>query len=88
MHRWISLTTALEAEGNWIVTLTIHDHTQTQPIPISEWRGRGGGEVWAAFEGVESVGRELEVVYLYRFHRYYSDNESDLFLSHVFVRLV
>ena len=49
---------------------------------------RGGGEVWAAFEGVESVGRELEVVYLYRFHRYYSDNESDLFLSHVFVRLV
>ena len=44
--------------------------------------------MWAAFEGVESVGRELEVVYLYWFHHYHSDNESDLFLSHVFVRLV
>jgi len=64
MHRWISLTTALEAEGNWIVTLTIHDHTQTQPIPISEWRGRGGGEEWVAFERVGGVGRELVMVYL------------------------
>ena len=51
MHRWISLTTALEAEGNWIVTLTVHDHTQTQPIPISEWRGRGGGGVWVVMRG-------------------------------------
>ena len=51
MHRWISLTTALEAEGSWIVTLTVHDHTQTQPIPISEWRGREGGEVWRVIRG-------------------------------------
>ena len=51
MHQWISLTTALEAEGNWIVTLTVHDHTQTQPIPISEWRGRGGGGVWVVIRG-------------------------------------
>ena len=64
MHRWISLTTALEAEGNWIVTLTVHDHTQTQPIPISEWRGRGGSELLVAFEWVEGDGRELAVVYL------------------------
>ena len=65
MHRWISLTTALEAERNWIVTLTIHDHTQTQPIPISEWRGRGGGGVWVAFEWVEGAERELVMVFLY-----------------------
>ena len=64
MHRWISLTTALEAEGNWIVTLTVHDHIQTQPIPISEWRGREGGEVWVVFVWVEGVGRELVMVYL------------------------
>ena len=64
MHRWISLTTALEAEGNWIVTLTIHEHTQTQPIPISEWRGRGGGEEWVAFERVGGVGRDLVMVFL------------------------
>ena len=51
MHRWISLTTALEAEGIWIVTLTVHDHTQIQPIPISEWRGRGGSEVWGVMGG-------------------------------------
>ena len=51
MHRWISLTTALEAERSWIVTLTVHDHTQTQPIPISEWRGRGGGGVWVVMRG-------------------------------------
>ena len=51
MHLWISLTTALEAEGNWIVTLTVHDHIQTQPIPISEWRGRGGGGVWGVIRG-------------------------------------
>ena len=55
MHRWISLTTALEAEGNWIVTLTVHDHIQTQPIPISEWRGRGGGEMWVVFVCVGGV---------------------------------
>ena len=64
MHRWISLTTALEAERIWIVTLTVHDHTQTQPIPISEWRGRGGGEVWVVFVGVEGAERELVMVYL------------------------
>ena len=64
MHRWISSTTVLEAEGNWIVTLTIHDHTQTQPIPISEWRGGEGSEMWVAFEWVEGAGRELTVVYL------------------------
>ena len=64
MHRWISLTTALEAEGNWIVTLTVHDHTQTQPIPISEWRGRGGGEEWVVFVGVGGDERELVMVYL------------------------
>ena len=52
MHRWISSTTALEAEGIWIVTLTVHDHTQTQPIPISEWRGRGGDEVWRVMGGI------------------------------------
>ena len=51
MHRWISLTTALEAEGSWIVTLTVHDHTQSQPIPFSEWRGRGGSEVWRVMGG-------------------------------------
>ena len=55
MHLWISSTTALEAEGIWIVTLTVHDHIQTQPIPISEWRGRGGDEVWVAFEWVEGA---------------------------------
>ena len=65
MHQWISLTTALEAEGNWIVTLTVHDHTQTQPIPISEWRGKRGGEVWVVFEWVEGADRELEMVFLY-----------------------
>ena len=64
MHRWISLTTALEAEGNWIVTLTVHDHTQTQPIPISEWRGRGGGGVWVVFVWVGGDERELVMVYL------------------------
>ena len=64
MHLWISSTTALEAEGIWIVTLTVHDHIQTQPIPISEWRGRGGGEVWVAFEWVEGDERELVMVYL------------------------
>ena len=64
MHRWISSTTVLDAEGNWIVTLTIHDHTQTQPIPISEWRGGEGSEMWVAFEWVEGAGRELTVVYL------------------------
>ena len=65
MHRWISLTTALEAEGIWIVTLTVHDHTQTQPIPISEWRGRGGGEVWVVFVCVGGDKREMVVVFLY-----------------------
>ena len=64
MHRWISLTTALEAEGSWIVTLTVHDHTQIQPIPISEWRGRGGGEEWVVFVGVEGAEREMVVVFL------------------------
>ena len=65
MHRWISLTTALEAEGSWIVTLTVHDHIQTQPIPISEWRGRGGGEVWVVFVWVGGDKRELVMVFLY-----------------------
>ena len=65
MHQWISLTTALEAEGNWIVTLTVHDHTQTQPIPISEWRGRGGGGVWVVFEWVGGDERELVMFFLY-----------------------
>ena len=65
MHRWISLTTALEAERIWIVTLTVHDHTQTQPIPISEWRGRGGGEVWVVFVCVGGDGREMVMVFLY-----------------------
>ena len=65
MHRWISLTTALEAEGIWIVTLTVHDHIQTQPIPISEWRGRGGDEEWVAFEWVEGDKREMVMVFLY-----------------------
>ena len=51
MHQWISLTTALEAERSWIVTLTVHDHIQTQPIPISERRGRGGSEVWGVMGG-------------------------------------
>ena len=51
MHQWISLTTALEAERIWIVTLTVHDHTQTQPIPFSEWRGRGGSGVWVVMRG-------------------------------------
>ena len=64
MHRWISSTTALEAEWIWIVTLTVHDHTQTQPIPINEWRGGEGSEMWVAFEWVEGAGRELTVVYL------------------------
>ena len=64
MHQWVLSTTALEAEGNWIVTLTVHDHTQTQPIPISEWRGRGGGEEWVVFVGVEGAERELVMVYL------------------------
>ena len=63
MHLWISLTTALEAEGIWIVTLTVYDHTQSQPIPISEWRGRGGDEVWVAFEWVEGAERELVVFF-------------------------
>ena len=52
MHLWISSTTALEAEGIWIVTLTVHDHIQTQPIPISEWRGRGGGGVWVVMGAI------------------------------------
>ena len=64
MHRWISLTTVLDAEGIWIVTLTVHDHTQSQPIPISKWRGREGGEVWVVFVWVGGDGRELVVVYL------------------------
>ena len=74
MHRWISSTTVLDAEGIWIVTLTVHDQTQTQPIPISEWRGRGGSDVWVAFAWVEDDGRELAVIYLclccYRFSPY------------------
>ena len=64
MHLWVSSTTALEAEGNWIVPPTIHDHIQTQPIPISQWRGKRGGEVWVAFEWVEGAERELVMVYL------------------------
>ena len=58
MHLWISSTTALEAEGIWIVTLTVHDHIQTQPIPISEWRVGG---VCVCVGGDE---RQLVMVYL------------------------